>query len=60
MCIICLEFNKRQDFVDADRMIEAARREANAISEDHLNRLEKQLEKMKDQPGKPDLLQIDD
>lgn len=49
MCIICLEFNKRQDFVDADRMLEAARREANAISKEHLAVVKKKLEEMKEQ-----------
>lgn len=48
MCIICLEFNKRKDFVDAERMIEAARREANAISETHLMKVQKALGELKD------------
>jgi len=48
MCIICLEFNKSRDFVDAKVMIEAARREANAISEDHLRKVEKKLKLMQE------------
>lgn len=48
MCIICLEFNQRRDFVDAKRMIEAARREANAISEKHLKDIENKLENMEE------------
>ena len=46
MCIICLEFNRRQDIGDARKMIEAARRESNAISEKHLEAIEDQLDRM--------------
>lgn len=46
MCIICIEFNKRQDIRDAARMVEAARREADSISPEHLNNIERELEKM--------------
>jgi hypothetical protein len=48
MCIICLEFNKSKDFGDAKLMIEAARRETNVISEEHLRRVEYKLQKMQD------------
>ena len=51
MCIICIEFNRNKDFIDADRMIEAARREANAISESHLREVEKQLKELKADPN---------
>lgn len=48
MCIICLEFNKHRDFRDAERMIEAARREADSISAEHLRELEDELERLED------------
>ncbi|RZA17710.1 MAG: hypothetical protein EOP10_22220 [Proteobacteria bacterium] len=48
MCIICLEFNKNRDFGDARQMIEAARREASAVPEEHLRTIEYALQKMKD------------
>ncbi|MES2745153.1 MAG: hypothetical protein V4655_06990 [Bdellovibrionota bacterium] len=48
MCIICLEFNKSRDFGDARLMIEAARREASAVPEEHLRTIEYALQKMKD------------
>lgn len=42
MCIICLQFQKDKDLVDARRMLEAARREAQLtdISEEHLREIE--------------------
>ena len=46
MCIICLEFNKNRDLNDARMMIEAARREVTAIPEDHLKKVEEELQKM--------------
>jgi hypothetical protein len=46
MCIICLEFNKNRDLNDARMMIEAARREVNTIPEDHLKKVEEELQKM--------------
>ncbi len=49
MCLICLEFNKKRDFVDVRKMIEAARREVNVISEEHLRKIEYRLQRMKDQ-----------
>ncbi len=52
MCIICLEFNKNRDIGDAQKMIEAARREANVIPENHLKRIEKELESMGDDKTK--------
>lgn len=48
MCIICLEFNRSRDFGDARQMIEAARRERNSVSEEHLRTIEYALQKMKD------------
>lgn len=48
MCLICLEFNKSRDFHDVRLMIEAARREANAVPEEHLRSIEYALQKMKD------------
>ena len=58
MCIICLEFNKHRDLVDAHRMVEAARREADSISPEHLREVEKELEKRKDAQGQPDPIDI--
>jgi hypothetical protein len=49
MCIICLEFNRSRDFGDARLMIEAARREASAVPEEHLRTIEYALQKMKDE-----------
>lgn len=49
MCIICLEFNKNKDFGDAKKMIEAARREASVVPEEHLRTIEYALQKMKDE-----------
>lgn len=49
MCIICLEFNKSRDFGDAKVMIEAARRESNAVSEEHLRAIEFKLQQMQDE-----------
>lgn len=48
MCIICLEFNKSKDFGDAKKMIEAARREASVVPEEHLRSIEYELQKMQD------------
>lgn len=47
MCIICVEFNKNKDLADAQRMVEAARRETNSISQNHLDLVEVELDKMK-------------
>jgi hypothetical protein len=47
MCLICIEFNQRRDLIDAERMIEAARREADVVPADHLKKVEKALERMK-------------
>lgn len=58
MCIICLEFNKSRDFGDAKLMIEAARRETNVISEEHLRRVEYKLQKMQDE-GDQDAIETD-
>ena len=55
MCIICLEFNKRKDFVDAERMIEAARREANVISDEHLEEVEETLAEIKQRGTSEDI-----
>lgn len=46
MCLICLEFNKYRDIRDAEMMIEAARREADIIPEEHLLKIELELRKM--------------
>jgi len=45
MCIICLEFNRTRDLEDARRMVEAARREADVVPEEHLKKVAKELEK---------------
>jgi hypothetical protein len=47
MCIICLEFQRTKDLVDARRMLEAARREPTAIDQKHLDEVEETLEKAK-------------
>lgn len=46
MCIICVEFNKFNDFQDTEKMIEAARRESNYISKEHLEEVEKKIKEM--------------
>ncbi len=55
MCLICLEFNKSRDFIDVKKMIEAARREVNVISEEHLREIEYRLQRMKDEGIEQDL-----
>ncbi len=47
MCIICLEFQRTKDLVDARRMLAAARREPTAIDQGHLDEVEESLEKAK-------------
>lgn len=46
MCIICLEYQKTKDLVDARRMLEAAKREAKVIDIDerHLREIETVLD----------------
>ncbi|MCX6130208.1 MAG: hypothetical protein NTX25_14230 [Proteobacteria bacterium] len=56
MCIICLEFNKSKDLIDAQKMIEAARREVDSIPELHLKNIERELAKM--DRDEPELLKI--
>lgn len=59
MCIICLEFNKTRDIRDARIMIEAARREVDVIPEEHLKKVEKELEKRQGSAAaKPEALEI--
>lgn len=53
MCIICIEFNKTFDRGDAQKMIEAARREANVIPEQHLKKIEKEIKEMDEAAKKP-------
>lgn len=60
MCLICVEFNRRQDIFDAERMVEAARRESNAISEKHLAELEERLREIKKNPGKKATIELND
>lgn len=43
MCIICLEFQKSRDLVDAKRMLAAARKEPKAIDPKHLDQVEREL-----------------
>jgi hypothetical protein len=45
--MICLEFNKHRDFQDTEQMIEAARRESNAVSKEHLKEIEEKIKRMK-------------
>lgn len=51
MCIICLEFNKTKDLMDARRMIEAARREPGSIGPDHLTEVEKRVREAEEAGG---------
>lgn len=46
VCIICLEYKKNKDLVDARRMLEAAKREIKVIdiSEKHLKEIEAVLD----------------
>ena len=53
MCVICLEFNKSRDLIDARVMIEAARREVDTIPEDHLKMIERKLKEMDPHTTKP-------
>ncbi len=46
MCIICVQFNKNRDIRDAEVMIEAARREADIVPEEHLAKIELALREM--------------
>ena len=43
MCIICIEFQRSKDLVDAQRMLAAARREPTTISREHLDKVEQDL-----------------
>lgn len=56
MCIICLEFNRKKDLEDARIMVEAARREASSIPEEHLKKVEEELKKR--QPDEKEPLKI--
>ena len=60
MCIICIEFNHRQDILDAKRMVEAARRESNAISKEHLKAVEDRLKEIEKTPDEKALLELDE
>ncbi len=60
MCIICLEFNKSRDLIDAQLMIEAARREADTIPEKHLKKLEAELKKRAAGEGAKEELKIEE
>lgn len=44
MCIICLEFQRTKDLVDARRMLAAARREPQSVPPGHLSDVERQLD----------------
>ena len=44
MCIICLEFQRSKDLVDAERMLAAARREPSSIPPEHLDVVQKELD----------------
>ena len=46
MCIICLEFQKLGDIMDARRMLEAAGREPTAIPKEHLEEVAEMLDKV--------------
>ncbi len=45
MCIICLEYQRSRDLIDARRMLEAARKEPKSIEPGHLDEVEKTIEK---------------
>lgn len=60
MCIICIEFNHRQDIIDAKRMVEAAHRESNAISKEHLKAVEERLKEIEKAPDKKGSIELDD
>jgi hypothetical protein len=46
MCIICIEYQRTRDWGEAQKMLEAARREPNSIDSKHLDDVEKQLERV--------------
>ena len=52
MCIICLEFQKTKDLVDARRMIQAARREPTSVDPGHLDEVERRLREAEESGGK--------
>lgn len=51
MCIICIEFQKSGDLIDARRMLQAARNEPKAIDAKHLDEVERKLEKAESEEG---------
>lgn len=54
MCIICIEYARHKDLQDARRMLENARREPSSIPKEHLDEVEKQLDRTgKDQSKNP-------
>jgi len=52
MCIICLEFQRNKDLLDARRMVASARREPTAIPETHLDEVERELNRAEDAGAK--------
>lgn len=44
MCIICVEFQRNRDLLDARRMLAGARREPTAIPTSHLDDVERELD----------------
>lgn len=43
MCVICLEFQRSRDLIDARRMLESARNEPKSIDAKHLDEVERKL-----------------
>ena len=52
MCVICLEFQKSKDLIDARRMIAAARREPTSIDAAHLDDVERRIRDQEAAGGK--------
>ncbi len=44
MCIICVEFQRTRDLLDARRMIQAARKEPKSVDPEHLKTVERELD----------------
>lgn len=46
MCIICLEFQRSRDLLDARKMLAGARREPTSIPPTHLDEVEQELNRV--------------
>jgi hypothetical protein len=49
MCIICLEYQRSKDLMDARKMLAGARREPTSIPAAHLDEVERELDRAEDE-----------